>query len=379
MLYGSNDKQSTIWTRDDEGQISDLGISGIYEIITLGRIRIDCVGPYWPEDGDLTNVNLAVLSMDRNLKQKAQLTNTCFARPCDPKMQNRPTVLISHVEDEEGYKIDRITQNFIVHDFVVDGTRVDLFGSLYPEIYQNDTPVIRIFSTHEETGTIKEVCYYRDTMEPRTTYFNTDHPRYEKLAAYRKSLYVVCHNGSRFTHKIRLQGFVTVFVNPNYISRMNRNSDSRLTVEDVLSRHYGIPKDEIQCSVIDTCETVDELKTSIMSKLGDNSAKQYPKFYLLGYNYTITNEVREYIDDATGQKHHPKPKRTDDQNNDAGHRGARRYEKREEKPKHHDTYPKISEREKKAFDMIPYGALAEKPSKRRGKDRKRDYHRKYDF
>ena len=309
------------------------------------------------------SVNMIVLSMDKKLRKQAEETHNCFVSVQSANTLERNTVLIAHKETEEGYVIDRVQQSFVVHHYHVTKDSVSLIGSQYPEMYNTTVPLIRIFSTHKDTGTIKEVIYYSDTLEPKTYYTEIGHPRYEKMASLRKSsVFLICHNGAHFETKMWVQPFCKIIVCNDYIKKMDYKFHG--DVVKLLDWHYHggmpavIPDDMIRC--ID--DDIDAIK-QVMNECSDYSTKKGPKWMFLGFSFATAYEARLYAQSFT--------ERRKEHASDYG---------RDVKPK-----DKKSEEDKPKVELVipspppeVYGYLQKENKRRKGKKNKREYFKKYD-
>lgn len=307
------------------------------------------------------SVNMIHLAMATDLERNAKKSHNCFVLADSANTIERSTILVAHKEEEDGYVIDRIQQSFVVHHYHITPNSVSLIGSQYPEMYNTTVPLIRIFSTHKDTGTIKEVIYYSDTLEPKTYYTEIGSPKYEKLSSLRKSdIFVICHNGARFETKMWVQQFCKIIVCNDYIKKMDYKFHG--DVVKLLDWHYHggmppvIPDDMIRCMDDD----IDAIK-QVINECSDYSTKKGPKWMFLGFRFSTAYEARLYAQGFT--------------------------ERRKEysvNPTATRTIKERPEKNPKVELVIPspppevYGYLQKESRRRNGKRRKKNYFKKYD-
>ena len=309
------------------------------------------------------SVNMIHLAMATDLEKNAEKSHNCFVLAESANTVERNTILVAHKEEENGYVIDRVQQSFVVHRYHITPKSVNLIGSQYPEMYSTNVPLIRIFSTHKDTGTIKEVIYYSDTLEPKTYYTEIGSPKYEKLSSLRKSdIFVICHNGARFETKMWVQPFCKIIVCNDYIRRMDHKFHG--DVVKLLDWHYNggmpsvIPDDMIRCMDDD----IDDIK-QVIDECSDYSTKKGPKWMFLGFRFSTAYEARLYAQGFTERRkeYAANPKLSKTKNSKPNS---------EDKPKVELVIP--------SPPPEVYGYLQKKSSRRSGNKRKKEYFKKYE-
>lgn len=296
----------------------DLFVERIYKhyedpINVLGQDVCNqlCIGPITiniPKNNignwSVNGVNLQILQMTKELRAAANESGNYFAQMISANTLTRPTIIVYHKELEEDYVIDRVQQSFIVHADAIDDNSVYMWGSAFPEMYNNDLPLVRIFSTNVKTGTIKEVRYYSDTLEPKTYYTTISDDRYEQLISLRRdNIFIINHDGSRFQQKVAIKPFMKLIVSRDYVARMEKRCHGNVIKLLNWYFHNGLPEnindDMIHC--VD--DDIDEIKHEI-EQYSNYSTPKGPKWVFVGFGYDTTQEARKYAQSFSVRSKH---------------------------------------------------------------------------
>lgn len=385
MLF-STDPGANIIIVNHEPPITELETT-VHASIKCGALTIYTVDSHITESDEIQILDIK----DKDLRKAAKETHASFGMVRkDNGERMRESVFICHSETEEGYKIDRISANISAHNYVITDNSVDIFGSVFPEMYALDSPLVRIYSTNETTGVIKEVLYYADTMEPRAKYFEPTHPKYEKLSGYRKSLFIPFHTGGRFTTKVSITPSTKIVLSKKYVQNMIRSVKSIENVADLIKFYFSMSPDAFQkinmndvVQFEDTEEGLDEV-LKFIEENAKASNGYATKWIFLGFHYPTLYALREAADKAAESTRPAKPKFSSPEYGGSKPNRSEKPRKDYNKPRKDEEDVKIVAELQDAMDlsMLNLDQPTEKPSRaarRRNGNKKRDYHNKYGY
>lgn len=366
MLIASNNKDELIKFKHRNNAI--VMNQRVHDTITVGGISLHIVGAR----GGVTeqspgNFNLMTLVMNREMRKIAEKEHAWFAQMDSANNVERTTILVAHQETEDGYEIDRVQQNFAVHAYYVSRKEIDMFGSQFPEMYNTNVPLIRIFSTNNETGVIKETIYYSDSLSPRVYYTNPGDAKYDKLVSLRRpKIFVVLHDGVHFATKMWVKPFTKIIVNKAYLDRINvlTNADAVEHMNYVF--HGGMPSEVPDGMVTIMDDDIDKLKEFIDSET-DYTSNKGPKWVFYGFPFNTSYELRLFAQDFHKRKkalENPEPET----------------ESVTDQPAEVKKEPEVVDAASEIDFEELYGNSIDKRNRYKGKKKKnKDYLRKYDL
>lgn len=389
MLIASNNKDELIKFKHYDHNISVMGQS-VHDTISVGKINLHIVGAR----GGVTeqspgNFNLITLVMNKNMRKIAEKEHAWFAQMDNANNVERTTILVAHQETEDGYEIDRVQQSFAVHAYYVSSEEIDMFGSQFPEMYNTNVPLIRIFSTHKETGVIKETIYYSDSLSPRVYYTEPGSPKYDKLASLRRpKIFVILYDGMHFATKMWVKPFTKVIVNKAYLDRINiLNYDDAVNHMNYVF-HGGMPSEVPDGMITIMDDDINKLKEFVDNET-DYTSNKGPKWVFYGFPFSTSYELRLFAQDFYKRKkalenpveeHEEEAKAVEmDPLTELQTKFTENFERRNPEAEY-VPYRQVIEEPSKLNFVELYGTPLDKNDRHKGKKKKnKDYLRKYDL